>query len=204
MFVGAIKNSTKEFTVCWPARLVPLRRAPNVIIMANDWSTAQKAPASCRNDLDKERLARAARLPIRRKGAWGLLLILLTVVFHAYNLGLIDQEVSSKLTGSGHLRHLSYISVLVIGGTVLSVTILHGIEGFIWAGAYRFLGALPDTKSAMLYSLNAMTSYGHANLYLAPRWEMMGALEALNGWILFGLTTAFLFTVIQKAWPYKK
>ena len=136
--------------------------------------------------------------------AWGLLLILLTVVFHAYNLGLIDQEVSSKLTGSGHLRHLSYISVLVIGGTVLSVTILHGIEGFIWAGAYRFLGALPDTKSAMLYSLNAMTSYGHANLYLAPRWEMMGALEALNGWILFGLTTAFLFTVIQKAWPYKK
>jgi hypothetical protein len=27
------------------------------------------------------------------------------------------------------------------------------------------------------------------------------ALEALNGWILFGLTTAFLFTVIQLAWP---
>jgi hypothetical protein len=29
---------------------------------------------------------------------------------------------------------------------------------------------------------------------------MMGTLEALNGWILFGLTTAFLFTVIQRAW----
>jgi hypothetical protein len=27
----------------------------------------------------------------------------------------------------------------------------------------------------MLYSLNAMTSYDHANLYLASRWEMMGA-----------------------------
>jgi hypothetical protein len=27
----------------------------------------------------------------------------------------------------------------------------------------------------------------------------MGALEALNGWILFGLTTAFLFTVMQRA-----
>jgi hypothetical protein len=54
-------------------------------------------------------------------------------------------------------------------------------------------------KTAMLYSLNAMTIYGHANLYLAPGWEMMGALEALNGWILFGLTTAFLFNVIQKS-----
>jgi hypothetical protein len=133
--------------------------------------------------------------------AWGLALILLTVVFHAYNLGVINKEVTSKLTRAGRPRRLSSISIFVIGGTALSVTILHGIEGFVWAGAYRFLGALPDTKSAILYSLNAMTSYGHANLYLAPRWEMMGALEALNGWILFGLTTAFLFTVIQKAWP---
>jgi hypothetical protein len=37
-------------------------------------------------------------------------------------------------------------------------------------------------------------------MHLAPHWKMMGALEALNGWILFGLTTAFLFTVIQRAW----
>lgn len=27
-----------------------------------------------------------------------------------------------------------------------------------------------------------------------------GSLEALNGWILFGLTTAFLFTVFERAW----
>jgi hypothetical protein len=55
----------------------------------------------------------------------------------------------------------------------------------------------------MLYSMNAMTSYGHANLYLAPRWKMMGSLEALNGWILFGFfTTAFLFAVVPKAWSH--
>jgi hypothetical protein len=83
----------------------------------------------------------------------------------------------------------------------LSVTILHAIESIVWAATYRLLGALGDNKSAMLYSLNAMTSYGHANLHLAPHWQMMGALEAFNGWILFGLTTAFLFTVIQRAWP---
>jgi len=83
----------------------------------------------------------------------------------------------------------------------LSVTILHTIECILWASTYRLLGALADNKSAMLYSLNAMTSYGHTGLYLAPHWQMMGALEAFNGWILFGLTTAFLFTVIQRAWP---
>jgi hypothetical protein len=134
--------------------------------------------------------------------AWGLPLILLVVVLHAYCLGLLHKEVSSKLTDTRSRRHFSSASISVIGGTALSATILHGIEGSIWAVTYRLLGALPDTKSAMLYSLSAMTSYGHANLYLAPRWQMMGALEALNGTILFGLTTAFLFTVMQRAWSH--
>jgi hypothetical protein len=132
--------------------------------------------------------------------AWGLPLIVLTVVIHAYSLGVINQDVTSRLSRVGRVRQLSFVSVFVIGGTALSATILHAIEGLIWASAFRLLGALPDNKSAILYSLNAMTSYGHANVYLVPRWEMMGALEALNGWILFGLTTAFLFTIIQKGW----
>jgi hypothetical protein len=57
-----------------------------------------------------------------------------------------------------------------------------------------------DFKSAMLYSMRALTSYGHGNLTLEPRWQMMGALEALDGWIVFGITTAFIFAVIHKAW----
>jgi len=134
--------------------------------------------------------------------AWGVPLILLIVVFHAYCLGLLNREVSSKLSDTRRLQHFSSGSISVIGGAALSATILHALEGSIWAGTYRLLGALPDTKSAMLYSLNAMTSYGHTNLYLEPRWQMMGALEALNGMILFGLTTAFLFTVLQRAWSH--
>ena len=52
----------------------------------------------------------------------------------------------------------------------------------------------------MLYSLGAMTSYGHENLHLKDQWQLMGALEALNGMLLFGLTTAFLFAMIREVW----
>jgi hypothetical protein len=31
----------------------------------------------------------------------------------------------------------------------------------------------------------------------------MGALEALNGMLLFALTTAFLFAMIQKVWSLR-
>jgi hypothetical protein len=88
-----------------------------------------------------------------------------------------------------------------MGVVALLATILHGMEGIVWAAAYRLLDALPDTHSAVLYSLSAITTYGHANIMLEPQWQLMGALEALNGILLFGLTTAFMFAMIQQVWP---
>ena len=114
-------------------------------------------------------------------------------------LGLVNRDVTLRLKQSVESR-FAFVSVFVIGGTALAATMLHGFEAFGWAIAYRLLDTKMDFKSAMLYSMSAITSYGHANLYLEPRWQMMGTLEALNGWIVFGLTTAFLFAVIQKSW----
>ena len=74
---------------------------------------------------------------------------------------------------------------------------LHAIEAGIWAAAYRLLGALPDNKSAILYSLSAITTYGHSEIFLTDRWRLMGALEALNGIILIGLTTALMYGLIS-------
>lgn len=131
--------------------------------------------------------------------AWGLPLIIVTIIFHAYGLGLVNRDVSLRLQQSVESRFAA-VSIFVIGGTALAATMLHGFEAFGWALAYRVLDSKMDFKSAMLYSMSALTSYGHANLTLEPRWQMMGALEALNGWIVFGITTAFIFAVIQKAW----
>jgi hypothetical protein len=133
--------------------------------------------------------------------AWSLPLIVLTVVIHVCGLAVIGESVVKSLGESVDRRGFMLKFALVMGGTSLLATVLHGFEGGIWAAAYRFLGALPDARTAMLYSISAMTSYGHASLYLKDRWQLMGALEALNGMLLFGLTTAFLFAMIQRVWP---
>jgi hypothetical protein len=49
----------------------------------------------------------------------------------------------------------------------------------------------------MLYSIGALTTFGHASLQFSDRWQVLGALEALNGMLLFGLTTAFLYATIR-------
>jgi hypothetical protein len=130
--------------------------------------------------------------------AWGLPLIALTVVFHVLGLGLIRRGVVRVFERTTHYHYQVPLFAVVLGGTTLLATMLHGVEAIIWAIAYRALNALPDVKLAILYSLNAITSYGHIELHLENHRHLMGALEALNGWLLFGLTAAFLFAVIQK------
>jgi hypothetical protein len=130
--------------------------------------------------------------------AWGIPLTVLNVVIHVLGLIVIFERIIARVSNRVNLLHHT---VLLIATTALMVTVLHAIEGITWAVAYRLLGALPDIRAAMLYSLSAITSYGHAQIIVHPHWQVPGALESLNGMILFGLTTAFLFGLIQKIWP---
>jgi hypothetical protein len=133
--------------------------------------------------------------------AWGLPLIVLNVIIHVVGLAFISEGVVAVL--HDFLKDWGFMPrfATVAGCAAMLIAILHGIEGATWAVAYRLLDALPDSKTAMLYSLSAITSYGHANLFLKAHWQMMGALEALNGMLLFGLSTAFLFAITQRVWP---
>jgi hypothetical protein len=93
--------------------------------------------------------------------AWGLPLIVLTVVMHVCGLGLIHERVLYALGGAVERRGFLPKFAVVMSVTALLATILHGIEAVIWGAAYRFLGALPDNKTAMLYSLSAMACAFH-------------------------------------------
>ena len=132
---------------------------------------------------------------------WSTLLILSTVIIHVIGLGLFNVKMVQVLTVARGRSHFIYAFALGIGGTAIWATCLHSIEAGIWAAAYRLLGALPDGEAAMLYSLSAITTYGHSQIFLTDHWRLMGAMEALNGVILIGLTTALTYGLIQRVWP---
>jgi hypothetical protein len=136
----------------------------------------------------------------RADWAWSVPLIVATVVIHVFGLGFLHERVVRAVSQIIERRHFTPLFAAVMGITVLLATILHAIEGGLWAAAYWLLGALPDFRSSVLFSLGAMTTYGGSSLNLKNHWLLMGALEALNGIILFGLTTAFLFSMIQEVW----
>ena len=132
--------------------------------------------------------------------AWGLPLIVLTILTHVFGISLLRERAIWHFNRRSQMRQSTAEFVIIMGAITFTITILHAAEAGIWALAYKSLGALPDYGTAMLYSLNAVTSYGHTNISLNEYWHLLGALEALNGWLLFGLSTAFLFGMIQKVW----
>jgi hypothetical protein len=81
------------------------------------------------------------------------------------------------------------------------LAVLHGLQAVIWAAAYWWLGALPSAQEALLYSVDSITTRGSSGLILERGWRMMGALEAADGMLLFGISTAFIFAVMQEYAP---
>jgi hypothetical protein len=141
----------------------------------------------------------------RASWTWGLLLIALTIAIHATGvvmMALVWVRFRVRLEHrSLGLRCVIPIVIGVVAAVGLLLAVLHGIEATIWAAAYVRLGALGSFVDALLYSVGAMTTHGTPGLALPWQWRMMGALEAVNGMLLFGISTAYIFAVMQVYWP---
>jgi hypothetical protein len=141
----------------------------------------------------------------RASWIWGLSLIALTIAIHVTGvvmMALVVLGIRPRLeTRRLGLRHVIPIVIGVVGAVGLLLAVLHGIEAAIWAAAYVWLGALGSPTDAMLYSVDSMTTRGASGLMLQQHWRMMGALEAAGGMLLFGISTAYIFAVMQAYWP---
>ena len=135
----------------------------------------------------------------------GLSLIVLTIAIHTTGVVLMAFGLETRIrvhVDKYQLDRLRAIPIVIghIGAIALILATLHGLEGVLWASAYRLLGALDSFTDASVYSLATMTTFEIPGLALSSRWQMISALEAVNGVLLFGISTAFIFAVMQAYW----
>ena len=136
---------------------------------------------------------------------WGSSLIALTIAIHAIGVVIMSFlgfgiKVRLETRKFDSWRVIPPI-IGIIAAVGLLLVLLHGIEAAIWAAAYVWLGALDSPNDAILYSVDSMTTRGASGLTLQQHWRMMGALESANGLLLFGISTAYIFAVMQMYWP---
>ncbi len=124
-------------------------------------------------------------------------MIALTVIVHAVGLiGLIRLLRSRVAPKQGPQSLVRMVGVLVV--TVLAIFLVHTVEIWLWATLYIALDAFEAIERALYFSTVTFTTLGYGDITLPPRWQLLSAFEAANGIILFGVSTAFVFAIIQR------
>ena len=135
---------------------------------------------------------------------WSLLLIGLTMAIHAtvvVLMAFVGVRVRARLE-SRDLKSWNLVAIFICTSVVIGLVfaVLHGTECGMWAAAYLWLGALDSPTDALLFSVeldeharrlrsDAATTLADDGCSGGSRWDL-----------LFGVSAAYIFAVMQAYW----
>jgi hypothetical protein len=128
---------------------------------------------------------------------YGAVLITITVLIHAVCLdGIIKLWRAISMEIKARWRVIAF-SLVVIG-----IFSAHVIEIWVWAIFYFFVEEIQTWESALYFSTSSFTTVGYGDLILSEEWRLLGSIEAINGMILFGWSTAFIFAGVRDIYEH--
>ena len=96
---------------------------------------------------------------------------------------------------SGHLL-LNHVLALTLITTWLVLGLLF-VMG-LWAITLVMLGVFSEIEPALYFSMISFTTLGFGDVILPDKWRLLSGFIATDGFILFGLNTAFLFEILRR------
>jgi hypothetical protein len=129
--------------------------------------------------------------------AVGSAAVICTMLIHALPLGATVAFVrrEKKL---GHLGVKFWRDGRVVMRTMLYAFAAHLIEMALWAALFVLCGEFSDFATAYYHSAVNYTSLGYGDIIMSPAWRLLGPLETADGMLLFGVSAAMIFAVIQR------
>ena len=141
-------------------------------------------------------MTQALRIPILLPLAVGAVVILCTIFIHAMSvaasLNIVRRERRLGRTGRSFWSDFPVVVV-----AMLATLAAHLIEIALWAEVFVLCGEFPYFGTAYYHSAVNYTTLGYGDLVMTPQWRFLGPLEAANGMLLFGVSTAMVFALIQ-------
>ena len=120
-----------------------------------------------------------------------------TILVHALALAatvnLFRHERKLGRAGAGALIDLTIVALAISFAFVA-----HLIEIALWAVLLVLCGEFQEFGTAYYLSAVNYSTLGYGELLLTPSWRLLGPLEATNGALMFGVSAAMVFAVIQR------
>jgi len=129
--------------------------------------------------------------------ATGAALLLASLLSYAVAMALV-LHVTAALVRRGYRGRSFWRNVAVMMIVTLIMAAAHLTQIALWALAFLLCGQVSDFETAFYFSAENYTALGYGDIVLSNRWRLLGPLEAMNGLLFFGLSTAVLFAVMTR------
>jgi hypothetical protein len=127
----------------------------------------------------------------------GMCLLLGSLLTYGVATALMVQLVV-RLIRSGYTGLVFWKNVAVMMVLSLVTAATHLLPIALWGTAFVMIGEISTFEKAFYFSAVNYTSLGYGDIILSERWRLLGPFEAMNGLLLFGLSTALMFAVLSR------
>lgn len=127
----------------------------------------------------------------------GVVTVICTIMIHALPLGATISFIrrEKKL---GRLGRSFRIDMGIVSLVISYALVAHLLEIALWAVLFMICGEFADFAGAYYHSAVNYTSLGYGDVIMSPSWKLLGPLETADGMLLFGVSTAMIFAIIQR------
>jgi hypothetical protein len=129
--------------------------------------------------------------------AAGAALLLGSLLAYAVAMALI-LHVAAAVVRRGYRGQSFWRNVAVMMMVTLIMATAHLTQVALWALTLMLCGLVSDFERAFYCSAQNYTTLSYGDVLLPERWRLLGPLEAMNGLLFFGLSTAVLFAVLSR------
>ena len=144
-----------------------------------------------------EEMTQTHRVAILIPLAVGASAVLCTIFIHALAVGatvnFIRREKRLGREGAGLWTNLAIVAL-----AMSFLFLAHLIEIALWAVLFVICGEFQEFGTAYYHSAVNYTTLGYGDLIMSPSWKLLGPLEAADGTLMFGVSTAIIFAVIVR------
>lgn len=129
--------------------------------------------------------------------AIGSLVIAVNVAIQAEMFALLSgrfEEIRNLVRP--RLKRFANTGIIILA--VLYVLLVETINVWIWALVFVAVGALPSLEPAVYFSLTSFTTLGIGDIALSADWRLLSGLDAANGFISFGWSTAYMVELVRR------
>ncbi|MBY5932530.1 potassium channel family protein [Tateyamaria omphalii] len=132
-------------------------------------------------------------------GFGSALLILCAIVHVGIVTGAIPL-ISSVATLLGRTNAIFSALLLLIFGVIV-ILMAHTIQVWSWAFVFLISGAFGGFADAFYFSMVTYTTLGYGDIVLDEGLRIFATFAAVTGLLTFGISTAFLMTLISALFP---